>query len=508
MPPLSLSLHKLFPDMMLRTLFYKSLIGLSLLINYVFAQGWTEPVNVSQMGKFCNAPKMCVDHDGAIHAVWSMMVTQQYRKIMYAKSEDQGNTWTTPVAIADDSLQWFAQPGIACDLQNHLFVAFEGDAMSPSSSLIYLVKYNGTQWSEPIVISPGYPGSMHTRMIADHTGRIYCIWSGWYLNNSRILYRYYENSTWSDILIPYSAPDESCFLTNIVVDKLNNLHCVGHHHFDYQSSNHEDVNYFSYYRSSNQWSPFEVISDTLFDKFIGRDIDLDSAQVPHFAWSQFIHPMPSSDEATLYRYPNYSGWLPIDSVEVNNNSHAHQLIIDQNYCSNIIVVEWTIYNYLTRLVHYKKYQQGWIGEIIDSVYGAVYSPDVKSINNNQIAIIYEINSADGDTIRDIYFSKYDIFTDIKYNNLSTSNFSVSPNPFVNQIDIICTIETTCHVVVDIIDINGKHIARLNDQTESPGRYCYSWQGTDSKQKEVGNGLYFVRLQAGRFVLNRKFIKIK
>lgn len=494
---------------MLRLLFYKSFIGLSILINYVYAQGWTEPVNVSQMGKFCNAPKMTVDHNGAIHAVWSMMVTQQYRKIMYARSEDMGNTWTTPVAIADDSLQWFAQPGIACDLLNHLYVAFEGDAMSPSTSLIYLVKYNGTQWSEPIVISPGFPGSMHTRMIADHTGRIYCFWSGWFLNNSRILYRYYENSTWSDILIPYSAPDESCFLTNLVVDKSNNLHCVGHHHLDYQPSNHEDVNYFSYYRSSNQWSPFEVISDTLFDKFIGRDIDLDSTQVPHFTWSQFIHPTPSSDKATLYRYPNYSGWLPVDSVELNHNSHDHQLVIDRNNRSNIIVNSWvTSPSLFSYLLNYRLYGDEWIGEIIDSINGVFYEPNADILNINQIGVIYFKGRISTDTISDIYFSKFDIYTDIKYNNRSTFEFSIFPNPFEIQADIIYTIETTCHVVLDIIDMNGKHIARLNDRTESPGKYCYTWQGTDSKRKEVGNGLYFVRLQAGRYVLNCKLIKIK
>ncbi len=359
-----------------------------------------------------------------------------------------------------------------------------------------------------MVISDGHPGSMHTRMIADNTGRIYCFWSGWLSNNFRILYRYFENTNWSDILIPYSAPDESCFLTSIVVDKVNNLHCVGHHHFDYQSANHEDVNYFSYYRSSNQWSPFEVISDTLYDKFVGRDIDLDSAQIPHFTWSQFIHPTPSSDNATLYRYPNCSGWLPIDSVEVNNNSHDHQVVVDQNNFSNISVNSWfNSPNLISYLINYRINGDQWIGEIIDSISGVFYNPYAEVINFNQIGIIYFKGKISTDTISDIYFSKYDIYTDIKYNNLPTSEFLVSPNPFVSQTDIAYTIKSTSVVKLDIINMNGRLIARLNDRIESPGRYCYTWQGTDSKLKEVGKGLYFVRLQVGRYVLNCKLIKI-
>ena len=202
-----------------------------------FAQGWSTPVNVSNMSTHCNSPKMVVDHNGTIHAVWSSWVTQEYRKIMYSKSETHGNSWSTPIAIADDSLQWFAGPDITYDLQNHLYIAFEGDAMDPSNSHIYMVVFDGVQWGNPFIVSENFYGSSRTKVISDNTGRIYCFWDGWYANNSRIIYRFYENSVWSSIIIPYHAPQESCFLTNLVVDSDNNLHCVGHHHKANQNNN-------------------------------------------------------------------------------------------------------------------------------------------------------------------------------------------------------------------------------------------------------------------------------
>ena len=491
--------------------YFYLLLPLILFINTLpaKAQNWSTPVNVSNMGKHCNAPRMIVDHNRTIHAVWSLMLTQQYRKIMYSKSETQGDTWTVPVAIADDSLQWFALPDIACDLQNRLYVAFEGDAMDPSNSLIYMVVNDGAQWGSPFIVSENFYGSMKTKVISDNTGRIYCFWDGWYANNSRIIYRFYENSVWSGIIIPYPIPQEYCFLTNLVVDRNNNLHCVGHHHLSNQGANYEDVNYFSYLKSSNQWSSFEVISDTLFQKFIYRDIDLDSSQVPHFVWRQNIHKIPSNDNATLSRYPNESGWLPVDSVEVNYNSYYHQFVIDNNNFSNISVSQWIdLPNnvHISYLKNYRQINNSWVAEIIDTIIGVFFEPNLIKLNNNEIGIIYYKGSAGNYSVADIYFSKYNIFTNIKPNELPAINMLITPNPFTTLTEITYTLSTQCQVLLDIFDINGKLITRLTDQTQSPGKYCRAWQGIGANAKEVSKGLYFVRLQAGCNVYTFKIAK--
>ena len=473
-----------------------------------FAQGWSTPVNVSNMGTHCNSPKMVVDHNGTIHAVWSSWVTQEYRKIMYSKSETHGDTWSTPIAIADDSLQWFAQPDIACDLQNHLYVSYEGDAMDPSSTRIYIVIFDGTQWGIPFAISENMYGSNNSIVLVDHSNRMYCFWHAWYNNEVKLVYKYYENNSWSQPIIPYTQDGEFFWIKKVVADSSNNLHCVGTHHYNNESRYKDRVIYCYFYRNTNQWATIENISDTTNRSWWGNSIDIDKNSIPHFAWRQYISPGPSLENATLYRYPTEMGWLQVDSVEVNHDSHAHQLVVDIGNKSNIVVVEWTIYNELTRLIHYKKVEANWVGEVIDSIWGAVYAPNLIEISNYDIALLYEVSSAYiGDTILDIFFTKYDIFTNISELNTRIIELEVFPNPLTRQAEIKYNNHSECRVVLDILDLNGKLIERLIDQTQSPGRYCHTWQCTSLNRKEVKAGVYIVRLQAGRYVYSRKVVKL-
>lgn len=474
-----------------------------------FAQGWSTPVNVSNMGTHCNSPKMVVDHNGTIHAVWSSWVTQKYRKIMYSKSESQGDTWSTPIAIADDPEQWFGAPDITCDLQNNLYVSYEGDEMKPSSLLIYFVRFNGSIWTEPIILSQNYPGSNRSHVIADHTGRVYCLWLGWYANGYKILYKYFENGVWSGLHIPYTEPDYWYFLSSVVVDSSNNLHCVGMYKKYYNETGHGNIQYFSYYASTGQWSPLEVVSDTIYDKYNSRDICLDKNQVPHFVWGQKTVPFPGTADATLHRYADASGYLPVDSVEANHYSQDHQLEITNEEKIFVFVKHWLdLPNNIHKsyLLNYREIDNLWIGEIVDSITGVFYEPNSQMINVNQPGIIYfKGNSLPDTTHRDIFFSKFNIYA--RTNKLPICNLTSYPNPFSSGTSITYTIKSPCHATLDILDINGKQVARLLDWDQSPGTYCYTWQGTGLNGKEVNSGAYIVRLQAGRYVYSRKVVKL-
>ena len=474
-----------------------------------FAQGWSTPVNVSNMGTHCNSPKMVVDHNGIIHAVWSSWVTQQYRKIMYSKSENQGDTWSIPIAIADDPEQWFGAPDITCDLLNNLYVSYEGDEAQPSSLLVYIVIYDGTNWSEPNVLSENYPGSKRSHLAADHTGRVYCFWIGWYANGYKILYRYFENGVWSPINIPYTEPNYWYSLSSIVVDSSNNLHCVGIYKKSYNAVFHGDIQYFSYYAATGQWSPFEIVSDTLYDKYGYRDICLDKNQVPHFTWRQWTVELPGIASATLHRYADPSGYLPVDSVEINHFSQDHQLEIDNSNRTYISVNQWTESpdNILrSYMINYRVINNLWVGEVIDSIKGVFFEPNMQMISENQPGVIYYKGKSLPDTsFRDIFFSKFNIYTEI--NELPIGKLTSYPNPFTSKTSICYTINTACHITLDIIDINGMQIARILDQDQLQGTYCQIWLGTGFKGKEVKAGVYFVRIQVGKYVYSCKVLKL-
>lgn len=452
---------------------------------------------------------MIVDHNGTIHAVWSSWVTQEYRKIMYAASGNQGVTWSTPIAIADDSLQWFAQPDIACDLQNHLYVSYEGDAMDPSATFIYMVVYDGNQWGMPQLISESLNGSNNSLVLADRSNRIYCFWHMWYNNEVKLMYKYYENNAWSQPIIPYTQDGEFFWIKKIVADSANNLHCVGTHHYNNESRYNDRVIYCYYNSNTNIWAPLENISDTTNRSWWGNSIDIDENAIPHIAWGQFINQNPSQDNATLYRYPTEIGWLPVDSVELNHNSYYHQLVFDDNNLCNISVrqyIDMPNNVHISYLINYRVLNNSWIGEIVDTVNGVFFEPKLIKLNENDIGIIYFKGSESNIEVKDIYFSKYNIFTKKRMQDLPVMNMIITPNPFTFETEIGYTTNSQCHIILDIFDLSGKIIERLIDQTQSPGRYCQTWQCTGLNRKEVKAGVYIVRLQAGRYVYSRRVIK--
>jgi hypothetical protein len=63
---------------------------------HLYAQQWTEPINISNLGGYSKDPDMVIDHTGVIHVVWSYHVEASHWLIMYTCSEDDGLTWSEP----------------------------------------------------------------------------------------------------------------------------------------------------------------------------------------------------------------------------------------------------------------------------------------------------------------------------------------------------------------------------------------------------------------------------
>ncbi len=86
-----------------------------------------------------------------------------------------------------------------------------------------------------------------------------------------------------------------------------------------------------------------------------------------------------------------------------------------------------------------------------------------------------------------------------------------PNPFnpttTIAFDVPAGYDGT--VTLDIYNIVGERIARLLNQSMSPGAYRVTWHGCDETGREVGTGLYFYRLQLGtKFQAGKKMLFLK
>jgi len=80
-----------------------------------------------------------------------------------------------------------------------------------------------------------------------------------------------------------------------------------------------------------------------------------------------------------------------------------------------------------------------------------------------------------------------------------------PNPFNPTTVIPYSIAQTTTVRITVFNMLGQQVRTLVDDVMNPGAYKVAWDGKDDLGKTVSSGIYFYRLDAGRFSLVRKMI---
>jgi hypothetical protein len=84
-----------------------------------------------------------------------------------------------------------------------------------------------------------------------------------------------------------------------------------------------------------------------------------------------------------------------------------------------------------------------------------------------------------------------------------------PNPFNPGTSIQFSIANSEKVDLAIYDIRGRLVRTLIDhELYSPGYYTVSWDGTDNHGQRVASGVYFTKMQAGKYVATRKMSMVK
>jgi hypothetical protein len=83
-----------------------------------------------------------------------------------------------------------------------------------------------------------------------------------------------------------------------------------------------------------------------------------------------------------------------------------------------------------------------------------------------------------------------------------------PNPFNPQTTITFTLAARANVHLAVYDVNGALVRTLADQTRAPGAYDVKWDGRDDHGRAVASGVYFYKLDAGRFTQTKKMVLLK
>ncbi|MCD6086379.1 MAG: T9SS type A sorting domain-containing protein [Candidatus Hydrothermae bacterium] len=75
---------------------------------------------------------------------------------------------------------------------------------------------------------------------------------------------------------------------------------------------------------------------------------------------------------------------------------------------------------------------------------------------------------------------------------------VSPNPFSGNVNLELEIKRRGVIDVSVYDVSGRLVKKIFGGYLNPGSYKIVWRGEDSRGKQVGSGIYFVRVEAGKF----------
>jgi hypothetical protein len=83
-----------------------------------------------------------------------------------------------------------------------------------------------------------------------------------------------------------------------------------------------------------------------------------------------------------------------------------------------------------------------------------------------------------------------------------------PNPFNPSTMLTYSLATKGQVTLSIYNLLGQKIRSLMDEVKGAGVYSLSWSGTDDDGKQVGSGVYFVRMTTENIVRTQKIIFMK
>jgi flagellar hook assembly protein FlgD len=83
-----------------------------------------------------------------------------------------------------------------------------------------------------------------------------------------------------------------------------------------------------------------------------------------------------------------------------------------------------------------------------------------------------------------------------------------PNPFNPSTTIEYTTSTRMQIAIEILDVSGAVVTRLEQGILPGGKHQVTWNGRDTAGRPVGSGVYFYRLAGMSSVAAGKMILLK
>ena len=92
--------------------------------------------------------------------------------------------------------------------------------------------------------------------------------------------------------------------------------------------------------------------------------------------------------------------------------------------------------------------------------------------------------------------------------LSTGLLGNYPNPFNPETTIRYSLKESGPVTLEIYNLKGQMIRRLENSVKSAGEHSMVWDGKDANGRDLGSGVYFYKLNCGTYSSSKKMIMLK
>jgi len=83
-----------------------------------------------------------------------------------------------------------------------------------------------------------------------------------------------------------------------------------------------------------------------------------------------------------------------------------------------------------------------------------------------------------------------------------------PNPFNPETTITYSVKTAEPVTIGIYNVKGQLVKTLVNETKEAGNHSVVWRGDDNSGRSVSSGVYYYKMNAGKYSSTRKMILMK
>jgi len=167
------------------------------------------------------SPALAIGSDSTLHLTWAD--NSSSRQVRYARSTNQGASFSTPLTIATGSN--LSRPVIAVDGVGHVYIAYINGDTNPSE--IYFAKStnSGTSFSAGVNITNNTGTSINPNLAVDSTGILYMAWQDTTPGNYDSLFtRSTDFGTTFSTPVDIAPSTEGSLYDMIAVDELQNVY--------------------------------------------------------------------------------------------------------------------------------------------------------------------------------------------------------------------------------------------------------------------------------------------